>query len=84
MEDKKKNKTFFVDPLHGEELVVVHGAHVFDLPVQTLVGDGWLKVCDHNVPGRRPEERGGDSQRNTLSTRTYTYLHHFYSVRHGP
>jgi len=29
--------TFLVDPLHGEELLVVHGAHVLHLPVQTLV-----------------------------------------------
>lgn len=33
----ERRHTFLVDPLHGEELVVVHGAHVLHLPVQTLV-----------------------------------------------
>ena len=43
-------RTFLVYPLHGEGLVVVHAAHVPHLAVQTLVGDGWLKVGDHDVP----------------------------------
>lgn len=42
--------TFFIDPLHGKKLVVVHGAHVFHLQVKTLVGDGGFKVGDHDVP----------------------------------
>lgn len=46
-------RTFLIDPLHGEELVVVHGAHVLHLPVQTLVWDGRLKVSDHDVPAEK-------------------------------
>lgn len=45
--------TFLIDPLHCEELVIVHGAHVPHLPVQTLVRDGWLKVSDHDVPAEK-------------------------------
>ena len=49
-------RTFLVYPLHGEELVVVHAAHVPHLAVQTLVGDGRLKVGDHDVPVREGDE----------------------------
>lgn len=42
--------TFLVDPLHGEQLVIVHGAHVLHLPIKVLVRDGRFKMCDHDVP----------------------------------
>lgn len=48
-----RRRTFLIDPLHGEELVIVHGAHVPHLPVQTLVWDGRLKMSDHDVPAEK-------------------------------
>lgn len=51
--EKGRKCTFLIDPLHCEELVIVHGAHVPHLPVQALVGDGWLEVSDHDVPAEK-------------------------------
>lgn len=45
-----KWQTFFINPFHGEELVIVHGAHVPHLTAQPLIGDGGLEMCDHDVP----------------------------------
>lgn len=51
--EKDRRRTFLIDPLHCEELVVVHGAHVPHLPVQAFIGDGWLEVSDHDVPAEK-------------------------------
>lgn len=51
--EKERRCTFLIDPLHCEELVIVHGAHVPHLPVQAFIGDGWLKVSDHDVPAEK-------------------------------
>lgn len=45
-----KRRTFFINPFHGEELVIVHGAHVPHLTAQPLIGDGGIEMCDHDVP----------------------------------
>lgn len=42
--------TFFINPFHGEKLLVVKGAHVSNFTAQSLKGDGRLKICYHDVP----------------------------------
>lgn len=44
--------TFLINPLHGEKLLVVKGAHVSNLTAQALEGDGRLKIGYHDVPGK--------------------------------
>lgn len=42
--------TFFINPFHGEKLLVVKGAHVSNFTAQSLEGDGRLKIGYHDVP----------------------------------
>ncbi len=44
-----KRRTFFINPFHGEELVIVHGAHVPNLTAQPLIGDGGIEMRDHDI-----------------------------------
>ncbi len=44
-----KKRTFFINPFHGEELVIVHGAHVPNLTAQPLIGDGGIEMRDHDI-----------------------------------
>lgn len=48
--------TFFINPFHCEKLFIVKGAHISNFNTKSIEGDSGVKMCNHDVSGKREKK----------------------------